>query len=1068
MEEAKEAIKKVAKMILKRGKKILLILILPIIPIIIILAGITYFLTIDDGTYKEDDWSSVPFASEQFINSLSINKEGNLENSFDAEELWDKMLENKSRVDEYLDTPEELARLIRAEVVTKFPDTRPNPNEPIDWEEMIKKQDLFQGIIKFKRADTEGNQSNLIYTDPETFQSYIDQYNNNGDEKAKQAALSHFTLKKSATSTTQKKLEEDTNKKEEDTKEDENKEKNKDKKKKDEEDKKQTATVTPVNGDGYTEEYTSSAGITYKHYKQFAGSYKDDSYWSGTIHSSGCGPTSIAILASGLKNTELTPKEIAAQMNSNYGFTSYDTLKQEMDSLGMTSEVIQAPSAETIQENLRNGKVMLVSVDSRTKFTKNSHIMAIVDINENGQVYVCNPGSGNSDKFGWQDISNITIGCKYIVTTEAGATGIASTSSNNSSYIAVVATWSQINTTSHTTDSDANLEGDEGSQYSITTTNINYESMVEPYTMPFDLLWAFLVVGEDKDFVFELADLVYGSEIEITIHDNLTTHTTIDESHYTKRTKAIVDATITAECDDNKSTGTVSNDEHDPCQDDEEYVTTKTTQTQTNTLDISITKANVWIVDYENKYTYSQPTETTSTSRADQPDEENYPSSPTSVGDNYSCEEIDKKKEELRKKVTTDTNQNVTFTENINVKYYTRKMNQYNIITNKINTQKWIKGNPTSIEKTDEATKPNFVTIFKDTKYLDNKRKIKDVPTWLFEIIETNDSTKDLLDTVKYLLYKAAGIKSGVKEFDKNRFLPGELTSLNPNICGGDVEEKVWYTLRNLGYSEYAVAGVMGNIYGESGFDPAAIEKKTGEGHGLCQWSFGRKDCLFSYAQSKGKDWSDVDIQIEFLIAEITLPRQGDAVPYTEHQFFAKYAHYREEWTNATNVEDATRAFCLGFERCSETDYIESSQKRIDAAQGYYNQYKGKTWEGSNSAVVKEARGALGVPYVWGGESYTEGMDCSGLVKVCYQRALGVDLPHKAESLMTDDHFTTVNSIDELQAGGIIVTKTHVGIYSGEKTVIHEPQTGDVCKEVPVEDFIRSRPTAIFRNYSGQ
>lgn len=1088
MAEAKAAIKKVLKIVFKQMKRILITLILPFLPIIILLAAATYFLTIDDGTYKEGDWSSVPFANEEFLDSLNVDKDGNIESNMTAQELWDKMLKNKSRVNEYLSTPEELARLMRAESVTKFPDTRPNPNEPINWEEIIKNADMFQGIIKFKRADTEGNQSNLIYTDPETFQSYIDRYNNNGDESAKQEALSHFTLKKSITNTEEKKLEEKEEKKDKDTNEKNNTIKNQDKEKdqqentKDKEDKKQTnqkATVTPVSGDGYTEEYTSSAGITYRHYKQFAGSYAEEPYWGGTIHNSGCGPTSIAILASGLKNSALTPKEIATEMDSNYGLTSYGTLAREMDSLGMPSEVIQTPSAEVIQDNLRNGKVMLVSVDGRTKFTKNSHIMAIVDINESGQVYVCNPGSGDSSKCGWQDISNITVGCKYIVVTEAGATGIASNSSTDTTqnYTAVVATWSQTNVTTTTNDEEADIEEDVGAQYSITTTNINYEAMVEPYAMPFDMLWALLVVGEDKNFVFELADLVYGSEIEITIHDNLTINTTVDEDHYTKRTKAVVDATIVAECDEKKATGKITNDEHDPSQEDQKCVTTKTTQTQTNTLDIAVTKANVWIVDYENKYTYSEPTEETSTSESDKVNEETYPSNPTSTGNSYSCKQIENKKEELRKKVTTDSTKEVTFKEDINVKYYSKNIDQYNIITNTVKKQKWIKGTPTSIEKTDENTKPNFVTIFKDKKYLDNKRNIKDAASWLFEIIETNDSTKDMLDTMKYLLYKATGKNYGVKEFDKDRFSPGQLTSLNTNIYGGNVEEKVWFTLRNLGYSEYTVAGVMGNIYGESGFIPSIVEYGYTEdsgGIGLCQWTNyprtsgkGRNAELKAYAASKQKQWQDVDIQIEFLIGEIA--RQGDAVEYTVDQFMGnKGPTYREAWENATSVEAATEAFCLGFERCSHDAYLDSRQKRVNAAEGYYNQYHGKTWEGSDSAVVKEARGALGVPYVWGGDSYTDGMDCSGLVKVCYQRAFGVDLPHNAATLMTDSHFTTVDSIDQLQAGGIIVTKSHVGIYTGENTVIHEPQTGDVCKEVPLETFLRSRPTAIFRNYNGQ
>ena len=41
-----------------------------------------------------------------------------------------------------------------------------------------------------------------------------------------------------------------------------------------------------------------------------------------------------------------------------------------MNALGMQCEVIQNPSAEVIQDNLRNGKVMLVSVGPGTVFTE--------------------------------------------------------------------------------------------------------------------------------------------------------------------------------------------------------------------------------------------------------------------------------------------------------------------------------------------------------------------------------------------------------------------------------------------------------------------------------------------------------------------------------------------------------------------------------------------------------------------------------------------------------------------------------------------------------------------------
>ena len=142
------------------------------------------------------------------------------------------------------------------------------------------------------------------------------------------------------------------------------------------------ATEIPVAGDGYDSEYVSSAGITYKQFKQYKGTYAGNSYWGGTITTHGCGPTSMAILLSGLTDLNYTPANTAAEMNSKYGYKSYETLQRELQDLGISAEVTQTPSAQQIQDNLRNGKVMLVSVDSRTIFTGGSHLMALVDINE--------------------------------------------------------------------------------------------------------------------------------------------------------------------------------------------------------------------------------------------------------------------------------------------------------------------------------------------------------------------------------------------------------------------------------------------------------------------------------------------------------------------------------------------------------------------------------------------------------------------------------------------------------------------------------------------------------------
>lgn len=628
MEEFKEAIKRAGKVVFRTITTLCFPILVIVCILLLLVSAFVYFITVDDGTYKEDDWSSTPYAASTYVNGATINPDGTISNSMTPQELWDKMIENGSSVADYLDTPEELAKLMKAEMVTQYPDTRPNPDEEIDWESVIN-GDSIQGIIKFKRADTDGNKSTMTYVDPATFQGYIDEYNSTGSESAKQAALSHFTLRQTAASTSSgnggaiaagegvmtdisqrlidaanntawpgaglcarwvddvydtagiapcrhysayesykhhcistdmsaipigaavygtgsgssgpyghigiyigdgkvidsqnggiivSTMEEwlswqvdvldgkqgwlgwgwednnrtrgttdDPNVSQSDGSASEEQEKENEENA-DENGNVGVATEIPVTGDGYDSEYTSSAGITYKQFKQYKGTYAGNAYWDGTITSSGCGPTSIAILLSGLTDLNYTPANTAAEMNSKYGYTSYATLQQELSDLGISGEVIHSPTAQQIQDNLRNGKVMLVSVGAGTIFTNNSHIMALVDINEQGQVYISNPSSDTLN--GWHDVSEILVDCGYIITIDAGAAGVAQ-SNNSSDYVAVVATWRQVDTT--VTTNDPNVEPVDTTTYSMTTTDVNYEEMVEPYTMPFDLLWAFLV-----------------------------------------------------------------------------------------------------------------------------------------------------------------------------------------------------------------------------------------------------------------------------------------------------------------------------------------------------------------------------------------------------------------------------------------------------------------------------------------------------------------------------------------------------------------------------------------------
>lgn len=184
---------------------------------------------------------------------------------------------------------------------------------------------------------------------------------------------------------------------------------------------------TGMTGDGYPEgSFSAANGRIFKQYRQDTGSWASNGYSQGTIASSGCGPTSVAILASGLVDPGITPAKTAADMGgAGNGGTNAEKLKNEMNSLGMPATIKYSPTNSDILNALDNGQVMLVSVEGATIFTGNSHLMTVVDKNSEGKVYVINPNSEGptSSKSGWYDPSELTKASQYIITTPSKKAG---------------------------------------------------------------------------------------------------------------------------------------------------------------------------------------------------------------------------------------------------------------------------------------------------------------------------------------------------------------------------------------------------------------------------------------------------------------------------------------------------------------------------------------------------------------------------------------------------------------------------------------------------------------------
>ena len=100
---------------------------------------------------------------------------------------------------------------------------------------------------------------------------------------------------------------------------------------------------------------------------------------------------------------------------------------------------------------------------------------------------------------------------------------------------------------------------------------------------------------------------------------------------------------------------------------------------------------------------------------------------------------------------------------------------------------------------------------------------------------------------------------------------------------------------------------------------------------------------------------------------------------------------------------------------------------------------------GGADTAIATAKSYLGVPYVWGGESYG-GVDCSGLTMLAWESA-GVDLPHLSRAQYS---YGTHVPIGSMEAGDLIFWSSngtqsgiyHVAIYLGGGQMIEAPTFG--------------------------
>lgn len=262
---------------------------------------------------------------------------------------------------------------------------------------------------------------------------------------------------------------------------------------------------------------------------------------------------------------------------------------------------------------------------------------------------------------------------------------------------------------------------------------MDYRSATARYTMPFEYPLFFLIDSDCEDFCTSLAQLAMDSTMEIAIIDNVTdtkTVTTVETT--TNETRDIYDVKDGKQIYKNSETSSST--------------TTSSTEVITESVYTNIQVANVksWATKKDCEISLNSSTQagTPVTTHSSSP------------GINHQLvKETDKKREYLV------TGQSIATT--ITTESY---QNSYDVTDSEVE------------ENTDD-----FVKI-----YDENKDKLNNnlIPDWLFEIMEENPKTVNMIDLTRYLLFKATGKNYGIENFEDISF--GDMVEISSGYSNSD------------------------------------------------------------------------------------------------------------------------------------------------------------------------------------------------------------------------------------------------------------------------------------------
>jgi len=126
-----------------------------------------------------------------------------------------------------------------------------------------------------------------------------------------------------------------------------------------------------------------------------------------------------------------------------------------------------------------------------------------------------------------------------------------------------------------------------------------------------------------------------------------------------------------------------------------------------------------------------------------------------------------------------------------------------------------------------------------------------------------------------------------------------------------------------------------------------------------------------------------------------------------------------------------------------EKERQEREQARTNAALKIISTVEVTDENEMGIAVAEYAVQFIGNPYVWGGTSLTNGVDCSGFVMKVYEE-FGVNLPHSSSADRMQGY--AVDGLENALPGDLICYSGHVALYIGDGMIVHASNEKDGIK----------------------